>query len=127
MKIFREFVEKKQASSLFSKLFAVRDHAHQLHLNTKSYAEHKALDGFYNGLLELMDTVIETYQGEHELVDIKPNEEGLSEDPVQFLKDFAAQIKTSRKMFEENSHLQNLMDEISTLTYQTLYKLRFLK
>jgi hypothetical protein len=127
MKLFKEFVEKKEINSLFSKLFAVRDHAHELHLATKSYAQHKALNAFYDGLLDLMDQIIETYQGEYDLVKIKPNGENLSDNPEDFLSNFGQYIKDSRKLFDGDDHLQNIIDEITSLTFQTLYKIRFLK
>lgn len=127
MKLFKEFVEKKDADSFFSRLFVVRDHAHKLHLSTKSYAQHKALDGFYDGLLGLIDQIIETYQGEYDLVKLNLSSTKESDDPETFIRNFADFIKDSRKLFEGDTHLQNIMDEIMSLTYQTLYKLRFLK
>lgn len=48
-----------------TKLFEARDTVHLIHLNTKSFAEHKALDTFYNGWLDLTDNFIETYQGKY--------------------------------------------------------------
>lgn len=46
-------------------LFQVRDQAHFLHLKTTSYAEHKALNEFYDGWLDLADSFVETYQGKY--------------------------------------------------------------
>jgi hypothetical protein len=46
-------------------LFQLRDVAHAKHLNTTSYAEHEALNGFYTEILELADSFLETYQGVH--------------------------------------------------------------
>ena len=46
-------------------LFQVRDQAHFLHLKTTSYAEHKALDEFYEGWLDLADSFVEPYQGKY--------------------------------------------------------------
>ena len=40
-----------------------RDMAHLAHWKTKSYAEHKALNTFYDELLELIDGFVEQYQG----------------------------------------------------------------
>lgn len=45
------------------KLFEARDVIHYAHLNTTSYAQHKALGKFYDGWLDLADTFIETYSG----------------------------------------------------------------
>ena len=40
-----------------------RDRAHLAHWATKSYAEHKALNDFYDGVLGLIDGFVEQYQG----------------------------------------------------------------
>jgi hypothetical protein len=127
MKLFREYVENKEINGFFSKLFTVRDQAHKLHLSTKSYAQHKALNGFYEGLLDLIDQMIETYQGEYDLVKISFTNNDQSEDTIPFIKGFADEVKNARKYFDKDTHIQNIMDEILSLTYQTLYKLRFLK
>lgn len=51
------------------KLFEARDIIHFLHLNTKSYSEHKALNEFYETWLDLSDKFIETYQGKYGRID----------------------------------------------------------
>jgi hypothetical protein len=127
MKIFKEFVEKKDASEFFTKLFIARDHAHKLHLSTKSYAQHKALNSFYENLLGLIDNAVETYQGEYDLIKLNINNDKNSENAEEFLRDFGNYTKESRKIFEGDDHLQNIIDEITALAYQTLYKIRFLK
>ena len=49
-------------------LFLGRDVAHSVHLNTRSYAKHKALQKFYNGVVDLADKFAEAYQGRHGLI-----------------------------------------------------------
>lgn len=44
-------------------LFLARDVTHSVHLNTRSYAKHKALNKFYVGIIELADDFAEAYQG----------------------------------------------------------------
>ena len=46
-----------------SKLFYFSDAAHVLHLDTRSFAEHKALDFAYKGLLEFRDELSELLMG----------------------------------------------------------------
>lgn len=127
MKLFREFVEDKDINSFFSHLFAIRDQAHKLHLSTKSYAQHKALDGFYEGILDLIDELVETYQGQYDLVKLDFSGNENVDNPEKLVKDFSDFILKSRKLFPDETHLQNILDEMSALTYRTLYKLRFLK
>jgi hypothetical protein len=125
--LLHEEKSDKDFDGLFTDMFAARDHAHALHLSTKSYAQHKALGGFYEKLLDLVDQIIEAYQGKNGLINVqKINHDKFASDPVKFVSDFGDLVKKSREMFEDE-HLKNLVDEISALTYQTLYKLKFLK
>ena len=46
-----------------SKLFYFSDAAHKLHLDTKSFAEHKALGKFYESLVDFRDEISEKLMG----------------------------------------------------------------
>jgi hypothetical protein len=111
----------------FGQLFQIRNQAHLAHLNAKSYSVHIALGSFYEDLLELTDTVIESTQGKYGLLTISIPEAKL-EDPLILLTKLVGLTDLGRAytMFSE-SWIQNQIDEISTLTYQTLYKLKNLK
>ena len=47
-------------------LFLARDIAHRVHLKTKSFSEHMALNEFYNDIVEHADDFAEAYQGCYE-------------------------------------------------------------
>ena len=49
-------------------LFLARDVAHSVHLNTRSFAKHSALQSFYDEVVELADKFAEAYQGRHGLI-----------------------------------------------------------
>lgn len=128
----KDIKEEVSFISLFvARLFEARQVTHVLHLQTKSYAEHKALDEFYNGILELADEFIETYQGEHGIIKNYPvlsTQVGNSGDAIAYLDGFATDLKKSHSNIkEEDSHLDNIIDEMTALTYRTLYKLKNLK
>jgi len=122
---FSKYVKSQDENvkKLFGKLFSVRQNAHILHLNSKSYAEHIALNEFYDKLIELADELIEVYQGQYNLVQIKPENQDFKS-AQEMLEDFASTLENCKS---SNSHLANLIDEIKALTYKTLYKVRFLK
>ena len=114
---------------VIGQLFQSRDMMHITHLQTVNYAEHKALNSFYDDLLDLADQFIETYQGQYGIV---TGYESLNiskeDDIIKYLENFAETVKSNRKNLEnDDTHLQNILDEIIGLTYQTIYKLRFLK
>lgn len=111
-------------------LFLARDIAHRVHLKTRSYAEHKALNEFYDSIVDKADDFAEAYQGcYNELLNIPllTNEyKGSIVDVLQKQKDW---IESNREAIcpRENTALHNLIDEAVALYDSTLYKLRFLK
>jgi len=111
-------------------LFLARDIAHRVHLKTRSYAEHKALDEFYNGIVEHADDFAEAYQGcYNELLNIPllTNEyKGSIVDVLVKQKDW---IEANREAIcpRKNTAIHNIIDEAVGLYDSTLYKLRFLK
>jgi len=122
-------------SKLFSKLFECREMAHIYHLQVKgdagSYAAHMALGAFYEGVLDLVDDLIETYQGQYDVVegyDIIDTKDTRSKDKIEYFTELADFIKSERKCISvEDTHLHNIIDEIVALTYKTIYKLKFNK
>ena len=45
-----------------------RTQAHIFHLQTQSYAQHKALQDYYDEIVELIDEYVETYQGKYDIL-----------------------------------------------------------
>jgi len=102
--------------------------AHILHLQTRSYAEHKALQGYYEAIDGLVDDYVEAYQGKYGIV------EGYSamtheppSKPLEYMIGLSDYLKASRPTLPQDSELLNLLDEIAALIDQTIYKLRFLE
>ena len=122
MKSYKEYkTGSPSAGQFFGNLMAIRQNAHILHLGSKSYAEHKALGGFYEDLIELADTLIETYQGQYGLVTIEQtvNKE---KEALSFLSKAADEFLQAHEIFnEKDTHLHNILDEIVALTFQTHY------
>jgi hypothetical protein len=120
---------------LFSKLFESREMAHIYHLQVNgeegSHASHVALNTYYEDILELIDTLIETYSGQYGIVDgydIIDTNSTRTKDKVAYFEDLVEFIKYSRKSISaEDTHLQNIIDEVVALIYRTLYKLKFMK
>ena len=54
---------KAKYSKVVSMLFNARTNAHIAHLQTRSYAQHKALDEFYTEILDIADRFAESAQG----------------------------------------------------------------
>lgn len=101
-------------------LFQSRDIMHLAHLDTKSYAEHKALNAYYDGILDLTDSFTEKLFGRSGRVDIIIPE-SKKQDAVSHLKGMQATIEAERDNYA--SDLQNIMDEMLGLVNETLYLL----
>ena len=119
-----------KAADFVGHLFLARDVSHSVHLNTRSYAKHKALQEFYEGVVGLADDFAEAYQGRHGLIGPIALQSAKSKNGniVEFLQDSLDEIETNRyKVCEESdTAIQNIIDEIVALYLSTLYKLKFL-
>jgi DNA-binding ferritin-like protein len=110
-------------------LFLARDVTHSAHLNTRSYAKHKALQKFYENIIDLADSFAEAYQGRKGLIGpISLMSAKKTANVVEFLEDQLAELEAMRYEVcdKTDAPLQNLIDGIIELYLSTLYKLRFL-
>jgi Family of unknown function (DUF5856) len=119
----------KKASDFVGYLFLARDVTHSVHLNTRSYAKHKALQKFYEDIVDLADTFTEMYQGRHGLIGgISLQTAKKTTNVVEFLESQLEEIEGCRYEVadEKDTAIQNIIDEIVGLYLTTLYKLKFL-
>ena len=110
-------------------LFLARDVTHSVHLNTRSYSKHKALQKFYENIIELADNFAEAYQGKYGLMGpITLQSAKKTTNVIDFLQGQLDEIELDRYKLcdKDETALQNLIDEVEALYLSTLYKLRFL-
>jgi len=110
-------------AGLVMQLFHARTNAHVLHLQTKSYAKHVALNEFYDNIVELTDTLAEATQGRYGILDYPELPYKAETDPIQMIRGLRRYIDENRDAMCDHSELQNLIDEIVAQTDSTLYKL----
>lgn len=117
------------AGELVMRCFHARTAAHVMHLRTKSYSVHMALNTFYEDIVPLTDTFAETYQGDYGIIDNFPPQYKPYVDPIELMKDLSEWIGANRKKVcdGDDTYLQNIIDEIVALIRQTQYKLQNLK
>ena len=104
-------------------LFLDRTLTHMEHLRTKSYAQHKALQDFYDGIIDLADTLAETYQGYEGIMDIPLLSTEVKSNIADHLAKRVLEIQRLRKSCDLSA-IQNIVDEIVALYLSTVYKLR---
>ena len=112
------------ASKFIGMLMNSREQAHAFHLETTSFAQHKALQGYYEGIVPLLDSWAEAYMGRYgRLKRISMNKRFMS-DPKkarQYFRSLLARIKLVK--LPKDSYLKNIQDEITALIRSTMYML----
>ena len=99
--------------------------AHLMHLQTSSYAEHKALNEYYDGIVDLVDDLIESYQGKRDVIVDYPAMFAYPDvDALVYLKGISDYVIENRGIVGDDSELQNQIDAIQDLINSTVYKLR---
>jgi hypothetical protein len=109
---------------VIGQLFQSRDIIHIAHLQTTSFSEHKALDGYYTDIIDLIDDIIESYFGtigKRLNFKIPASEYMNAKTHLIYMKDYMMKHRGVFGM--ENTHLQNSIDEVITLITSTLYQL----
>lgn len=102
---------------------------HKKHLMTGKYSDHKALNEFYDDMPELVDNLIEHYQGEHGKVDGYQNTiEAEGKDAVAYLEELHTFTRNGQnELFPDDKTLGADVDAIDGCIESTLYKLKELK
>ena len=127
-------VKETKTGSGFKDMVSILLHSqtqvHIFHLQTKSYSEHKALQGYYEGIDEIVDGIIESYQGKYDVItqynSVKNEDYKSNEQVIKYFKAIDSMIDKNRKDVKE-SFIQNQIDTVQELINSTIYKLRFLK
>jgi hypothetical protein len=97
------------------------------HQQTTSFSEHKALEEFYNAVVELNDGLSESYAGifgklkgydNYDLVDWTS-----TEDTIIYYRGCYDWLEEERKTAPQQTWIQNQLDEFAELLGSTLYKL----
>ena len=118
-----------KAADFVGMLFLARDVAHSVHLNTRSFSKHMALNSFYDEVVELADKFAEAYQGRHGLLGpISLMSAKMTANVTEFLQDSLNDVEKMRYEVCEKTDtaIQNIIDEIVGLYLSTIYKLKFL-
>jgi len=116
---------------LASLLLHSRTQTHSFHFGVKgvgSLSAHLALEVYYNSIVELVDGLVEAYQGQYGLIKLQPvsgldTNNDIKNIIAYFdkLSQAVAKLRKDEKL--QMSWLQNDIDNIVTLIYSTKYKL----
>lgn len=96
------------------------------HLQSDSYAEHKILEEYYEGMVDLVDALIEGWQADNEVVeDYTDLLAGKDLEPAEYIKEIQ-RITTEGRELLGTDVLKSECDDILKLITSTLYKLKHL-
>lgn len=116
----------EHVAKFLSILFNSREQAHILHLQTNSFAVHKALQKYYDGIVPLVDKYIETYQGKYDIVKgyepAKKFVEG-EKSILPYFKQLEKVITDYESHLPKEVDLQNAYADILDLIHSTNYLL----
>jgi len=113
---------------LISVLLHSANQTHVFHLQTKSFAEHKALNKYYDSITDLADSLAEAYQGKYGILKFKNvskiEQYESKEQIIEYFSKIIKFIEKSRPI--KDPFIDNIVQEVESLIYSTLYKLKFL-
>ena len=128
-KINKKTNKMENFSKLVSYLFHSRTQAHVYHLQTPSFAAHKALNDYYDGIVDLTDGLIETYQGKYGIIMDYTNFALMQYQSCEAIQEYFRALNTTVEVLRQDipdSYLQNQIDGVIELIQSTLYKLKYL-
>ena len=117
-------------AKLISYLFHSRTQTHIFHLQTQSFAEHMALNVYYDGIIPLIDALVESYQGKYGIVKGYSNfnlmEYNNGQQVIAYLE---ALNKSVCDVYDSinDTNIKNQLDVITDLIRSTIYKLQNLR
>lgn len=118
----------EQVAAFIGTLMQSRNQAHIYHLQTQSFAAHMALQGYYDGIIPLIDAFVESYQGMYGILRGYKMLGTIKEDDsaITYFEGLCKYVDGVRKTLPQDSYLQNQVDTIVELINSTKYKLKFL-
>ena len=100
------------------------------HWQSQSYSEHIALNEYYDGIPDIVDGIVESYQGKYgiqkgyKLFEVR--DYSTPEEVINFLKKLDEDVEMLRQSIKE-TYIQNQIDNVLQLIETTVYKLENLK
>lgn len=100
--------------------------AHTMHLATKKFSVHKALNEYYDDAPDAVDALIEAWQGVHGVENLDALDIP-TDDPITYFTELKELADAGRDEFIDDDEIKSECDNVISLIDQTLYKLKELK
>lgn len=118
--------KKSTRGTIPALLLKARTDAHLTHLRQKdkTFATHNAMSIFYNEVLDLIDTYVETSMGIDDSFTLEEVDESeVIANPLAYFKALYNAIAVAREVVKE-SFIQNQIDTMQELIAHTLYRIK---
>ena len=100
--------------------------AHTMHLATKKFSVHKALNDYYDDAPDVVDELIEAMQGIDGEIELKSLTIP-TDDPIKYFEELRELAVSGKSEFIDDDEIASNCDNVISLIDQTLYKLKELK
>lgn len=118
-----------ELNQFVSTLHQSRTQAHVFHHQVQgvgSFSEHKALENYYTSIVELVDGFVESVQGRYGIIvdySTYPLANWKEGGAMEYFTMLCKFVEDGRKTLPQDSYIQNQIDEIVQLMYETKYQL----
>ena len=123
-------VSTKKGSKMLNKLLEIKTQLKVYHWQTKLYSRHLAADKFLTKAEDIIDNIIEVYQGKYGVIDLNNKNKNVKIDNISNA-DITKYLMAIKKYLEEdyvkilnkniNTDLLNLRDELLASINTTIY------
>lgn len=100
--------------------------AHTMHLATKKFSTHKALNDYYDDAPDVVDELIEAMQGIDGEIELKSLTIP-TDDPIKYFEELRELAVSGKSEFVDDDEIASDCDNVISLIDQTLYKLKELR
>jgi high-affinity Fe2+/Pb2+ permease len=100
---------------------------HFFHWSTNSFSQHKALQKYYEGIVDFVDSYVETYMGCYEQIKSFPNVYHQPKDALKYMESLKKFVEEATTDLPNEQALVNILANIAELIDTTIYKLKYLK
>jgi len=126
--IFSKRLVMASVGRFISLLMHSRTQTHVYHLDTKSFALHKALEAYYTSIVPLLDKYAETYKGKYGAINRMSPMLKVDRNPKNAVLYLTKLLDVINKMkLPRDAPLRNIQDEITGLISATIYMSRNLR
>lgn len=127
----KEIKASAESAALFaSTILNAATSVHYLHFKTRSFSQHMALGELYGALVESADEIVEVWQGKYQTLLEFPSQGVTSpNDALDFVVKLQGFVVNNRFSFapQEDTELQNIIDELLASIERAIYKIKFLQ